>query len=108
MTHFTTYTLIFAYTYLQHVPRGTMAQTVMKYVLQVYTALVVNKVVIAPHVIIYMAASRPLKQQVGKEKLKYSSVLNMLVTVYCFVERIFCLIIDFNFSLLFIFLYMSQ
>lgn len=60
MTHFTTYTLIFAYNYLQRVPRGTMVRTVMKYVLQVYTALDVNKVLIAPHVIIYMAASRLL------------------------------------------------
>lgn len=51
---------------------------------------------------------RPLKQQVNKKKLKYSSVINMLLTVYYFVEIIFCLIIAFNFSLLFIFLYMSQ
>lgn len=58
-----------------------MVQTVMKYVLQVYTALDVNKVVIAPRVIIYMAASPLLYQQVGKDKLKYYSVLNMLVTV---------------------------
>lgn len=79
MTHFTTYTLIFAYNYFQHVPRGTMVQTVVKYVLQVYTALDGNKVVIAPHVIIYMDAPRPLKE-VAKDKLKYSSVLNMLRT----------------------------
>lgn len=52
---------------------------------------------------------RPLKQQVNQKKnLKYSSVINMLLTVYYFVEIIFCLIIDFNFSLLLIFLYMSQ
>lgn len=80
MTHFTTYKLFFAYNYFQHVPRGTMVQTAMKYVLQVYTALNVNKLVIAPHVIIYMDAPRPLKE-VGKDKFKYSFVLNMLVTV---------------------------
>lgn len=56
------------FVFLQHVPRGIMVQTAVKYVLQVYTALDVNKVVIAPHVIIYMDASRPLKQ-VGKDKL---------------------------------------
>lgn len=67
MKHFTTLTPIFACKCLQHVPRGTMVQTVMKYVLQDYTVLDVNKVVIVPHVIIYMDASRPLKQQVKKK-----------------------------------------
>lgn len=98
MKHFTTLTPIFACKCLQHVPRGTMVQTVMKYVLQDYTVLDVNKVVIVPHVIIYMDASRPLKQQVNKKKLKYSSVLNILVIVNSFVEIIFCLINYFNFS----------
>lgn len=57
-----------------------MVQAAMKYVLQLYTALDVNKVVIAPHVIIYMDAPRPLKE-VGKDKFKFSSVLNMLMTI---------------------------